>query len=339
MAIGLLVVQLIGTRFGILGSCAFVIDLLALSSPLFLKVEDISDIFKRINNFFVLFVLLSIFFHLLMKTSLLPDLDYVDRGDYSYQNYLVYLYSPTYEERFCGFCYEPGFFSILLSALLLVNKYDFKKVSTYIYLIALLLTLSLGGYIITIVCSYLYYIFNKVHNISRFILKNVFIFASLFLIVTIVTTYWNDGDNVVRDKILDRMEYDESKGVAGNNRQNIEALLLWEEFLQSDSKLFGYGDNRYKELIPNNYDAASIAEFIMRCGFVGAFIQILSIAFFCFYKKKKKYSVPVFVFLMLDFIQHGYGVEISMYTLLFTWLVYSDNNENYENVSLEEKPF
>ena len=148
---------LILNRLKIFGTIGYGIMVFAMSTPFFLRTKEQTKLLIKINNILGILVIVSILFHVLKILGFLPSVPIMKRGGYLYQNYFVYLYGIEYEYRFCGFCYEPGFFAILLSALLLVNGYDFKKRQTIIYFIALILTFCLGGYIITLICWYLYY--------------------------------------------------------------------------------------------------------------------------------------------------------------------------------------
>ncbi len=57
-----------------------------------------------------------------------------------------------------------------------------------------------------------------------------------FVSVYVVTDLWNDGDNPVNILIFERLQYDEKKGIAGNNRT-----------VQATDKLFSTS-SKYGEL-------------------------------------------------------------------------------------------
>ncbi len=326
MFIGLCIVHIISSRGRILGFFSYAANVFAISTPLFLRVSDQKILLSRINRFFYIIVTISIVFHLLMICGLLPSAHLFKRGMYMYQNYYIYLYSPDYESRFCGFCYEPGFFSLLLSALLLINNYDIKKKWTIVFLVALFLTFSLGGYILTATSWLLYYILQRRkqirHHKRNFLIISLMIYGGFFIV-----GQWNRGENMMNEKIFSRLEYDAEKGISGNNRQNLDAEVEWIRFLNSDSILFGYGDKKYSEMRSNNYDASSILEFVMCCGIIGTILHIIMIGFFAFKAHKIIYALPGFLFLLLDFIQHGYDLQVSMFLLIFLWVVHSHHDE------------
>lgn len=147
-------------------------------------------------------------------------------------------------------------------------------------------------------------------------------FSVLLFIFLFVTYYWNNGNNAVNEKVINRLELDEDKGIAGNNRQDINAAIEFYYFMESNSFLWGYGIENYNEnRSVSEYDASSVVEFMMRYGALGTVLQMLSIGAFLFYHHRPQYSIPGFLFLLLDFIQHGFGVELSMYILVLLAVV------------------
>lgn len=320
---GLCLVQMIAVRLNIASVISFSVNLFAISTPFFIKRTGQKYLLEKTNEIFTIIVAISIIFHLLMLSDILPSDSMYMRGSYWYQNYGVYLYSDFYEYRFCGFCYEPGFFSHLLSALLLISGYNFRKISTIVYLIALFMTFSLGGYIITTVCWYFYYTLKRRNSFTRIIKKNIVYVFMIFLLYIFVSSYWNDGDNIVNDKIINRIEQEGERGLDGDIRQEQYTYLEWLNFLNSDKQLFGYGNELYKKTQSEFFDSASIKDFIVRCGFVGTIIQIFSVGFFIFRRHKLEYALSGYLIYFLDFLQHGYGIEMSMYSLVIMWVIYS----------------
>lgn len=317
-------VYLISSRFELFGSAAFVFRILAISTPLFIAPPEQSDLLWKVNKTFVILVSLAIAFHLFKLLGILPSVPTIQRGHYYYQNYFFYLYSPNYEYKCCGFCYEPGFFSLLLSVLLFINKYNFRRKCVKIYMVALLMTLSLGGYVITTVCWFLYYMTHRKGNIGFYLVK-IFVVLFFFSVCHLfVTKIWNNGNNVINENIITKATDVGGTGMSFETRQSMDAILLWTDFLNSNSILFGYGYKKYHEIRSNSdyYDAASVAEFIIVNGFVGTILYVFAIGYYLLNRKKTNYATIGFVLLLLDFIQHGYGIESSMFLLVALWITY-----------------
>lgn len=332
-AVCLLIVYLISSRFQVLGSFAHLIRIFAFCTPFFIASSDQKDLLYKINRVFVILISLTLIMHFLKLTNLLPSFPAIQRGHYWYENYIVYLYSPDYGYKCCGFCYEPGFFSLLLSALLFINGYNVKKKHVILYLVALLMTLSLGGFVLTAVCWYLYYAIRKSGDIRQYLIRSFVFLAFFFASYHYVTYIWNDGNNVVNKWIVNKALNITSKGPTLESRQSYNAIILWNEFLGSNSTFFGYGLDKYKQLRSESdyYDAASIAEFVMANGYVGTLLYIFALVFFFLRDRKSFYSVIGLIFLLLDFIQHGYGIDSSMFILIGLSVNYMEKLSNLKD--------
>lgn len=326
---GLIFVHFVANDFKFLGSFLFAINIFALSTPFFISTSNQTKLLKVINNFLFIFVFASLCVHVLKNLNLLPEVAFFERGAYSYQNYYIYLYSLTYENKCCGFCYEPGFFSLLLSALLLINRYDMEKWCTRIYLIALILTFSLGGYVLTAVCWYLYYILTQRKKITT-VIRGIIALVFLGIIYYVCTEIWNNGNNIVNELIFEKLNRAGSYDSLFESRQNIDAILLWNQFISSDHLAWGYGFELYGKLKNSveQYDAASIIEFIIATGFIGTIIQIFSVMIISLHNMDRRYSIPGYSLLLLDFLQHGYNVQTSMFLLIILWIQLSSKSEN-----------
>lgn len=315
------------TRGDVLSAICSTISDFALCTPLLLKHEDQKKVLRAINKFFFPLITISTFLYLFKMAGLLPSVAEFQRGSYYYNNYYLYIYSSSYEYRNCGICIEPGFYSILLSALLLVNKYDFRKKENKVYGIALLSTLSLGGYILTTVCWYLYYAISNSINKKQILIKSLVFIGGLSLSLYVVKNVWSGGNNIVNEQIVQRLEYDEDKGITGNNRQNDVSKLLWANFLVSDNLYTGLGIKDYrKQYEGESFDSASFAEYVMKYGIIITLLRWLGLALLAFRRNDTIYAIPAFVFLFIDFLQHGYDLELSMFLLVYFFIVYNSDN-------------
>lgn len=327
---GFALVQLISSKLDFIYTFASTLMIFAVCTPLLLSYQHKEKLLDTLNHIFYYLVLISLVLHICKILGLLPYMGMFERGHYVYQNYYFYLYSPDYELKFCGFCWEPGFFSLLLSALLLINKYDFTKKQGVLYLISLLLTFSLGGYILSIVCRFLYSLINKGYSITNLIIKSSILASFIIILFLVLTQYWNAGNNIVNELVLNKLVLTYSESSLFESRQSSDALYVWRQFIESGDKWLGLGYHKYVALRSDAtyYDAASISQFILINGIIGTFVQLATIAYMCFKKMNYRYSILGFVFLLLDFLQHGYGILSSMYLLIVLWISYSSKQMN-----------
>jgi len=327
--VGAFILNAISTKMSMLHAITSSITMFSLCTPMLLSSSVQSYLLDKINKVFYVLIIVSICFYALNFIGKLPVLSLVQRGHYFYNNYLIYLYSPDYDFKFCGFCWEPGFMSLLLSALLLINDFDISKRCCKLYLLALVLTFSLGGYILASVC-YLLYITLIKNEESKSLIGVSSSILFFLLIIYFIQNIWNNGDNVVNHLIFEKFITTYSESSLFEMRQNGEALVLWDSFIGGSSKWFGIGTDAYNDFRANAvyYDAASITQFMITCGIIGTIINILIIAKTTLSNHKYKYAIPGFVFLLLDFIQHGYGISSSMFILVLLWISYSSNKED-----------
>lgn len=160
---------------------------------------------------------------------------------YMYQNHIFFLRNITLATdtygipRFSAVFVEPGYLGCLLSMFLLVNNFKVNK-ENGVFLVALLLTISLAGYIVFAV-SLLLSSFKHSKKIFKYILG----VTILILMVYLFGLYYNDGDNPIKKSIIDRLEYDKTEQtIVGYNRSREETdYFFWNQFVTSDKLLLG----------------------------------------------------------------------------------------------------
>ena len=99
-----------------------------------------------------------------------------------------------YQNRFCGIFLEPGYLAALCSFLLFVDKYDLKKKENKILVLAVMVSLSLAGYIFLAV-GYMLLRANKIVDL----LKKIFGLLFYVLLFYTIFTNYDDGDNIVNN--------------------------------------------------------------------------------------------------------------------------------------------
>lgn len=165
----------------------------------------------------------------------IPPIQHVDYygeklGGY-YYNYLVsVLYVKDGAARLCALFNEPGYFGTIIAILLCIERIQLKKIENIVFVIAGMLTFSLGFYF-TIV---LYYVFKNLRSPSKIILIITLAIVYLYILPSVHTGI----DGV--DEILNRIQFSDGK-LNGDNRSS-EYLdnLLAATFL-SNSYWWGMG--------------------------------------------------------------------------------------------------
>ena len=127
---------------------------------------------------------------------------YSDTSDY-YSHEVYYLFivgaNNILEEllpRFCGMFLEPGHIGSTCCLLLFINRFNFRDKSNYIYLLSIIFSLSLAAYCLLFIGLCLHFFLKGVH-----IIKYILFMGVLAGILYILGLTYNDGDNILNEKI------------------------------------------------------------------------------------------------------------------------------------------
>lgn len=232
------------------------------------------------------------------SASVLP-FEYLTR-----RNYIFYTPSIKYVEglrRFCGPFVEAGQLGMMLAFLLFADGFDFKKKETTIALISLLVTFSLGGWVL----AFIGYVFTRYEQrkISfKWIVSLLFLLSAAYLFVTL----YHGGDNVFNEKILSRLEYSEEKGLEGNNRVFGQIDLYFASmFNNSRLLLFGYGKETMQYLAETGSRGSGFQIWFVEFGIIGT-ILTLSFYFLAFLVADDKRKAFLFLlFFLICFLQRS----------------------------------
>ena len=272
----------------------------------FLLPEAVVDkMLDKVKTIIALLVGVSFSLYLLDIVGVsIPILEYVYHGkDKIINYYYLYVSYPEDKFRYCGLFIEPGYNSLVLVCMILVNNFNFKLKSTWLYLMAFICTFSLGGYILFVV-GYSMFLLIKQGSISRALFIMVAIVVTLGA-VTFVSLSYNGGNNYFAEKIIMRLMIDDDNGIAGNNREGLVALPIIDSFFYSNSIWMGVGkDVFYKAIDIPDFDACSWRQFVIMYGAVYTiFLFVTSV--FLLKRTTIKRVLPFFIVYWVDFIQHG----------------------------------
>jgi hypothetical protein len=204
----------------------------------------------------------------------LPGRD-VQYGEfYSFTNFYLFLLDDrslfTLIPRFQSVFLEPTYLGSACALLLLTQRGHWRKWYNIVLLVSLLISFSLAGYAYLIAIIFLNLWVNR-----KKILSKVLVTCAVIGLVIGGAFFYNDGDNLLHDLILLRLEVEDGE-MAGNNRTSEGFDVEYEKYLESADILFGrdkeieFGDSGYKV-------------FIYEYGFVGLFL-LVAFYFVAFYK-------------------------------------------------------
>lgn len=209
--------------------------------------------------------------------------------------------------RFCGPFLEPGHMALVCTLLLFANRYKMKEQPLlWILVAATILSFSLAGYVIMAVSLMLLKIRNLVSMIT---------IVSAFLGVWIFFgSIYNDGDNVVNNLILSRLEMDESKGIAGNNRTSTRTDYFYRQVIKENRHWYGV---RTWDKYAYKIEGSGYKIFILHNGVIGiAFIFLLYLLLIA-PKSNRRYAISFLFLMVIVFIQRSYPF---WYSWLFSYV-------------------
>lgn len=276
---------------------------------LLLPVNYKKALLKFCTKWYAIFLLVSIIFFYVTEIipfpSPIPPVD-VGRNNFypTFINYFFYIkpsFNPYDISRFNGFFLEPGHLSLSTIFFIVANKLDFKNNRyLWIMLFAIIISLSLAGYVL-LALSWVLFKSNGVKGI----LLTALIFSGLY----IGGQLWNDGDNPLNKKILLRLEYNDEKGIEGNNRTDERTDWMFENLISSGRILTGLPDSENK-----NVFGAGFKKYIIQYGLIAAILVFVFYWSLMSPRCDKKYAIRFFFLIILAFCDCEYPTW-------FTWLL------------------
>ena len=195
-----------------------------------------------------------LFFLLYLLGYPLPSYD-LQFGDnfYSFTNYYFFLLDDrqlfAFIPRFQSIFLEPTYLGSTAAVLLMTQRGEWKKWYNIAMIISILISFSLAGYVYFTVI-----IFLNLWTKGKRIFKNIIIAVSVIALFTIGSFFYNNGDNLVHDLIMLRLEIEDG-GLAGDNRVTDTFEADFENLLGSSDIIFGrdfdneFGNSGYKVII------------------------------------------------------------------------------------------
>jgi hypothetical protein len=261
-----------------------------------------ADILDSISKWFSILLLISIFTYILASLSIIPPINTIQPSynpNYpSFLNYIFYvkvnLVVPFY--RFNGPFVEPGHLGMICALLLYANNMNFKSRYNVIILVSLLLSLSLAGYILLLIgIAFTYF-----RKIKAIIIASI-VFFSLLLVIA---NYVNSGDNIVNKMIFQRLQFDQEKGIAGNNRFIGNTDYVFNELINNGGIWFGnHYSSSFKEF---EIRGSGYKIYLIQYGIIGTFLIMFVYFLWAIKSNNRIYALLFFLLILITFIQRAY---------------------------------
>ncbi len=276
-----------------------------------LNDEDRIAALSFVIHSFTIVMLLSIVTYVLIKTVGFPSFGTIQLIDddtmletYRVRQNYIFCVDDMDIGRFCGPFVEPGHLGTLCALVLFADGFDFKKKETIVLLVALLMTLSLSGYVL----GFFAYVFTRLID-KKISAKTVLLVSLGLLLVIMVAKFFNGGDNVLNEKIISRLDMTDEDSLAAATHStgdfNYYFALL---FNNMNLLLFGYGEDMVEWIQQATHSSGSgFVFFVVKHGIVGFIMSILFYMVYAMRSRNKRLARIFFVFIMLAIYQRSYA--------------------------------
>lgn len=275
--------------------------------------DDKEYVLAKIIKWFGSIMFIGVLLYLANLVVGLPSLGVI-KSDYGnveisaglFKNYIAYIKpldsDSTYSFlRFNGPFIEPGDLGCTAAFMLMAAKFDFKRYDKLIWiLIALIVSMSLAGYLLTIIAYF--FVLCSQKRISK---MTMIVTIICFIGIYVFGTYYNGGDNVFNEAILSRLQSDEETGFSGNNRNSLlKTQYFVKMFSDPHTMWFGY-DARTIEYLNETGLGAGFVNKAINVGMFGMIGLILPYLYIALTSSSKKYAWLFFVFFLLYMYQRS----------------------------------
>ncbi len=241
----------------------------------------------------------------------------------------IYMFSSWAPYRNCGFAWEPGGYSCIITILLAINlvKRNFKldKISL-VFLLSIITTLSTSGYLALFLLFIAYVIANKNVIINPFYL--------ISLIVTIIfAIHFYQTSDFLGDKIDTYVEnadveYNHFTGIVRINRiEEFNRALdqSWNWPLGNGVFLSEYRLNKYGTGTGSN----SFASILTQWGWLGLILFFYSLFMF-FYFFTKNYVISLIIPFSITFVlfSNPFSMRYIVFALFFYYFIHINKQQN-----------
>ena len=278
----------------------------------------------KICKVFAGFLIISILFFFLHFIGVnLPNVS-VERGNYSYTNFFFFLLDDRelwniLIPRFNSVFLEPGHMGTTIIMLLATQIGKWKKWYNVVLFVALLMSFSLAAY-----CLGVMLLFLRLWMLRRKIVLKILGLVSFLGVIVGGSFVYNDGDNMLNNLIVMRLEVsDTGDDFKGNNRVSEDFEKEFESFLGSSDVLFG------REMDYEGWGNSGYRVYIYDYGMAG-FALFLLFYFFAFRTGRDIRAITTaFVLAMTNFWIRGYPM---LFAFVFPYFIISQMNQKIDTL-------
>ena len=289
-------------------------------SVILLPIDEKKLLLSAISKCMIIIIIISVPAWILFLVGVdLPHSDMIlhPNGFHKYYDYRFFRLDARNDEvidliipRFQSWFLEPGQFATPCVFLFFLNGARFNR-KNLPFIIGIILSFSLVALVLFFGCIIA----------RKIIVKEKYLFIKLLLIAIVVGgvgyyfTQYVEQENSVNKYVFSRLEYDEDKGISGNNRTSHYFDKKYKEFLQSPDRYLGI-----RQQLSEGYNwtnnCSGYKKFIVKNGFIG-FGLFMAFVFLLFFFNRSKpniffFAIVVTAFFVRDLLQAPLWLSIAI---------------------------
>lgn len=292
---------------------------LSTCSIILLPFEEKKMLLKAVSFVLAIILLVSIpAWFLFVAGFELPHTDVIfhQNGFHEYYDYYFFRLGAKKDDvfdlilpRFSSMFLEPGQLATPCAFIFFLNgaKFNWRNI---IFLVAILLSFSLVAYALLFWTLFSRIIITSKHVFLQFLLGIV-----AFCGVAFYFTQFEDEDHPLNMFVFSRIEYDEEKGISGNNRTTSYFEKKYLALMNSSDCYLGI-NQKLKEGSDWTYNCSGYKKFIVHQGIIGfAVFMLFIVLLFLFNKSKESFLFLVLLitaFFIRDLLQSPLWLSIAI---------------------------
>lgn len=242
-----------------------------------------------------------------------------------YTNYLFFI-KTTYDYgtlvRFNSVFLEPGHMGLLCTFMMMANGFRFKECKwLYVLAVSVGFSFSLAAYLLSVIG----FIALKINSLVKLVAVAVLIAGVVVGALTL-----GGGDNAMNELIISRLEYDDSKGIKGNNRVESNVDYVYEKSIKDGNHWVGVQDKTNMDMVAG----AGVKIFVIHYGFVAVILVFLFYISLIPTGPDWRYTMSFLLVLALCFLQRAYP---EWYSWLFPYVagIYIEKSRKLKKIEYE----
>lgn len=262
------------------------------------------DLLRFVTKWFGIIIGISLGAYIVWLIISFPPFGILEKP-FGYTNHLNFIFfiipkSHSLITRFSGPFIEPGHLGMIAVFIIYANNFNFKH-NRYLWVIlaAVLFSLSLAGYILLALA----YLLHRGMGLKQILGGMIIAIGILYS----VTNLWNNGDNPVNEKIVERLSFDEEKGISGNNRNLYATETYFEKMVEDGSIVWGLGNEQSQILQERKViGGAGITLYLIYNGIIGIILVLIYYSIIAWLGINRKFSIGFFILICFCFLQRAY---------------------------------